>query len=197
MNTNRDTIVLASASPRRRELLGQIGVSYELLPVEVDENLRPGETATDFVCRVADDKAATAGNRTNKGRCVLAADTIVVIDGKILGKPSDQNEALDMLSLLSGRTHRVLTAITIRRDEQVSSALNESTVRFREIDAAERDAYWLSGEPADKAGAYAIQGLGAVFIEHLKGSYSGVMGLPLYETAALLKEFGIQALDSA
>jgi len=190
-------LYLASKSPRRRELLAQIGVSYGIIAVELDEAPLPGEAPEDYVRRVALDKARA-------GRAlleipdevpVLGADTLVTIDGQILGKPRDADDALGMLRLLSGRTHRVMSAVALIGAEE-RQALSTSEVSFRPISDQEVRAYWDSGEPADKAGGYAIQGLGAVFVRELRGSYSGVMGLPLYETAALLAAAGIVLLDA-
>lgn len=182
-------IGLASQSPRRRELLRQIGLEPVLLPAEVDETPLPGERPGAFVLRLAEAKAR-AGAADAGGLPVLGADTAVVADGRILGKPRDRTDAVDMLLGLSGREHQVYTGVALVADE-VQTRLNVSRVRFRAIEPVEAFAYWASGEPADKAGGYAIQGLGAVFVADLQGSYSGVMGLPLFETAALLRECGI------
>jgi septum formation protein len=190
---NGNEIVLASLSPRRRELLQQIGVQYRQIPVKVDEVPRPGEAAAEYVIRLALLKA-TVGRRTEGPDApVLAADTAVVLGGKILGKPRDQTQALEMMQQLSGRTHEVLTGIALDYGQQ-ECRLNVSRVSFRRITRQEAIAYWLSGEPADKAGGYAIQGRGALFISHLEGSYSGVMGLPLFETAELLRDAGVKLL---
>ena len=185
-------LVLASASPRRRELLAQIGVPHRVLAVDLDESRLPGEAVADFVQRLARDKALAAWHAlpaVERG-AVLGADTLVVLDGEPLGKPADREEALAMLARLSGRDHEVLTAVALV-DPAPRLRLSRSRVTFRATTAAERVAYWNSGEPADKAGAYGIQGLGAIFVAHLEGSYSGVMGLPLFETAGLLAEAGI------
>lgn len=190
---NNAQIVLASASPRRRELLDQIKVRYEALAVDVDENRRVGEAAEPYVLRVAAEKSRR-GQELCAGKLpVLGADTVVALDDEVMGKPQNRAHALAMLSRLSGREHRVMSAVSIRA-ERHWQALNVSTVRFRRLEKAEMLAYWLSGEPRDKAGAYAIQGLGALFVAHLEGSFSGVMGLPLYETAQLLKKAGIKLL---
>ena len=178
-------IVLASTSPRRRELLSQIGVTFEVLSVEVDERPLPGELAADHVCRLALAKAR-AGAMQIEGACVLGADTVVVIEGDILGKPRDANDAAGMLRRLGGRTHTVLSGVACLHDGAHQVRLSESRVSFRPLTAGEIAAYCATGEPLDKAGAYAIQGRAAAFIRHLEGSYSGVMGLPLYETAELL-----------
>jgi septum formation protein len=188
-------IYLASASPRRRELLTQIGIRYELLKVTVPEIPLPGEKAQEFVQRVALEKAQA-------GKCllppedahpVLGADTAVVIEDCILGKPADRQEALGMLTSLSGRRHQVMSAVAMAAERE-AVILNISQVTFRNLSAEEIEAYWESGECHDKAGAYAIQGRAAMFIQELQGSYSGVMGLPLYETAVLLQQFGINPL---
>ena len=190
-------LYLASRSPRRRALLAQLGLHPPLLDAAVDETPWPGETPADYVRRLALAKAGAGHAALPRGTpsaVVLGADTSVVVDGTILGKPRDRNEGLAMLARLAGREHQVLSAVALddgtRRDCRVQS----SQVRFRALDADERERYWASGEPADKAGGYAIQGLGAVFITELHGSYSGVMGLPLFETAELLANFGIRTL---
>jgi septum formation protein len=189
-------IYLASASPRRRELLEQIGVAYRVLTVAVEEAPHPGEAPEVYVLRLALEKAR-AGWRSlpaEARRPVLGADTSVVIDGAVLGKPRDRSEGLAMLERLAGRTHQVLTGVALVGEEGERSRLSVSHVRMRATTPAERAAYWASGEPADKAGAYAVQGRAAVLIVHLEGSYSGVMGLPLFETAELLTEQGIAVL---
>lgn len=184
-------LYLASRSPRRAELLDQIGVRYEALSVDVSEIRDAGERPDHFVLRAAADKArAGAGVRAHE-LPVLGADTAVVVDGEVLGKPGSREQALAMLEQLSGRGHRVLTAVALAGGAGCETALSETRVWFRELDEAERIAYWDTGEPADKAGGYGIQGLGAVFVERIEGSYSGVMGLPLFETARLLARAGI------
>ena len=185
-------IYLASQSPRRQALLQQIGVDFGLLAVDVDETPRAGEAAAVFVERVALDKARAGRARMPAGRTlpVLGADTCVVASGNIMGKPRGREHALEMLQLLSGTTHEVLSAVALAGDHE-ALRVQASRVTFRTLSTAECAAYWDTGEPADKAGAYAIQGLAAMFITQLAGSYSGVMGLPLYETAELLREFGI------
>ncbi len=188
-------VYLASKSPRRRELLAQIGVSHAVIAVEMDEAPLPGEAPEDYARRVALDKARAGRALVPSGSRVpvLGADTLVTIDGRILGKPRHAEEAAAMLRLLSGRTHRVLSAVAlVGKEERLT--LSESEVSFRPIGEGEARAYWGTGEPADKAGGYAIQGLGALFARELRGSYSGVMGLPLYETALLLAEEGILLL---
>jgi septum formation protein len=183
-------LCLASASPRRRELLGQIGVPHVLAVPDVDEAVLPGEAAADYVVRMARSKARSIHTR-GAALPVLAADTSVVIDGRICGKPANADEGIAMLLELSGRSHLVLTAVALAVAGEVAHRLSTSEVRFRPISRAQCIAYWNSGEPHDKAGGYAVQGCGAVFIAHLSGSYSGVMGLPLFETAQLLEAAGL------
>lgn len=187
-----DFVYLASGSPRRRELLVQIGVSFQLVAAAVDEEVLPGEPPPVYVTRLAAAKADAGWEKSRDaaGIPVLAADTAVVLDGAILGKPSNQQEAGGMLQQLSGRTHAVLTAVALRTHDGIQSRVSRSEVTFRHIAAGETLAYWESGEPRDKAGAYAIQGRAAIFISELRGSYSGVMGLPLFETAELLSQAG-------
>lgn len=190
-------IFLASASPRRRELLEQIGVRQRLLAAEVDETPHPDEAPELYVVRLALAKAR-AGRRllgSDVAQPVLGADTAVVVDGAIIGKPRDEAEFMASMARLCGRCHQVMTGVALVDAEREESRLSVSRVCFRELSAAERTAYWRSGEPADKAGGYAIQGRGAGFIERLEGSYSGVMGLPLFETAELLQRFGIPLLE--
>ena len=183
---------LASASPRRRELLQQIGVPHRLVSAPIDESVLPGELPVAYVERLARAKAA-AGLAVLGGEdaCVLGADTAVVLDGRILGKPADRAEGLAMLAALSGRSHKVLTAVAVCDHGRCAARVVSSRVHFRTLSTAEREAYWASGEPQDKAGGYAIQGLAAIFVERLEGSYSAVVGLPLAETAELLGGFGI------
>ena len=185
-------LFLASGSPRRRELLTQIGVPFKVLSAEIDETPLSDEPASAYVERLARGKAeagrATSGDEQG---CVLGADTAVVLDGRILGKPVDEADALTMLTALSGREHEVLTAIALLGPQGCETRVVSSRVRFRRISPAELKAYWASGEPRDKAGSYAVQGLAAIFVESLQGSYSAVVGLPLCETAELLGHFGI------
>ncbi len=191
-------IYLASNSPRRRELLDQIGVSYRVLSVYVDESPLPDEDAVALVQRLALVKARAGRSDLppDEHRPVLGADTLVLCDGRILGKPHERDAGLAMLAALSGRVHEVLTAVALVDGQQEQTQLNRSLVRFRNIEPSEAAAYWDSGEPVDKAGGYAIQGLSGVFVAELVGSYSGVMGLPLFETAQLLNEFGIEILET-
>lgn len=196
-------IYLASKSPRRRELLRQIGVEFELLMLrndtvrgpDVSEIVLPGETPAAYVARVAREKAecawAIVKNRRLPIRPVLAADTTVTIDGEILGKPADKAEAIAMLERLSGRTHEVLTSIAVHHNEVVEQLTQVSQVRFGPLSLAFIKTYCASQEPYDKAGGYGIQGTAALYIEQIDGSHSGIMGLPLYETAKLLRKAGI------
>jgi len=189
----KDFVYLASASPRRSELLRQIGVPFEVRPAEIVEAQAAGEAPDAFVLRLAAEKADVVWRRVSaeERRPVLAADTAVVLDDRVLGKPADEVEAEAMLAALSGRTHRVLTAVALRCGDATETSLSSSEVRFRATTADERAAYCRSGEPLDKAGGYGIQGRAAMFVEHLAGSYSGVVGLPLFETAALLARCGV------
>ena len=183
-------VCLASASPRRRDLLWQIGVAHKAVPANLDEQPLPGESPHDYVERLAVEKAMAVRARGER-LPVLAADTAVVLDGVVFGKPVDHADALAMLGRLSGRVHQVLTAVALASERSVEVRVSATSVRLRDLTLAEREAYWQSGEPRDKAGGYAIQGYGAVFIESLSGSYSGVVGLPLAETAELLRAAGI------
>lgn len=192
---NRPLIYLASRSPRRRELLDQIGVTYRVVAADLDESRRPGESPPGYVTRVARDKAWAGYALASDGIPVLAADTAVVLGEQILGKPRSQQQGLAMLMALSGRTHQVLTAVVLRHERE-RLALSSSAVTFRRIAPEEALAYWRTGEPADKAGGYGIQGLGALFVERLEGSFSGVMGLPLFETARLLNQAGLDPLTA-
>lgn len=188
-----DAIVLASASARRSQLLHQIGVRHDVAAADVDETPWPGEPPATYVARLAKDKAqAVASGLQCRPRLVLAADTTVVQDGRIFGKPADEAACVSMLSALAGRTHEVLTAVALWDAGRLRQVLSTSYVTFRAIDADECRRYWASGEPAGKAGGYAIQGQGAVFVARLEGSFSGVMGLPLFETAAMLDAAGVR-----
>ena len=191
-----ESIILASASSRRQELLTQIGVCFTVRSQYIDESIRIGEHANDYVIRMAQEKAISALSepcvtKDSSDIIVLAADTSVVCDATVLGKPLDEADAIDMLRRLSGREHRVLSAVTLSTQDKQRTVLSDSRVRFREISIVEAQQYYRSGEPLGKAGAYAIQGYAAVFVEQLVGSYSGVMGLPLFETAQLLAEFSV------
>ncbi|MFP6797673.1 MAG: Maf family protein [Pseudomonas sp.] len=187
------TLYLASGSPRRRELLTQIAVPFLTQIAPIDENALPGESPIAYVERLARTKAQAglAALAETADVVVLGADTAVVLDGRILGKPVDRDDALATLNALSGRSHQVLTAVALVSRERLESRVVTSQVTFRPLSQAEIEAYWASGEPQDKAGCYGIQGLAAVFVSQLHGSYSAVVGLPLCETAALLAEFAI------
>lgn len=189
-------VYLASASPRRRELLAQIGIDCLVMPADIDESLLPGEGVEAYVARLAGAKARRVWERvqTPAPRPVVAADTVVVAGAEVLGKPAGLDDCRRMLGRLSGAVHEVLTAVAVVSAAGETAAVSRSQVAFRPLAAAEIDAYWRSGEPADKAGGYAIQGRAAVFIRELRGSYSGVMGLPLFETAQLLAAHGLRVL---
>jgi septum formation protein len=199
-------IYLASKSPRRRELLRQIGVDFELLMLRdeagrhgaVSEVVLPGEAPEDYVSRIAREKAHSGWNavlwRKLPLRPVLAADTTVTLDGNILGKPANTDEAMRMLRSLSGRTHQVLTAVAVITNGELNEALQRSEVSFIDLSESNLRAYCALAEPYDKAGSYAVQGQAAQFIERIHGSYSGIMGLPIYETSQLLIQAGIKLL---
>lgn len=201
MQANDPRIYLASRSPRRRDLLHQIGVRFELMlfrsppreDAEVDEQQLPGETADDYVVRVCRAKALHGARQMQQrrlpARVLLAADTTLDFDGEIIGKPRDAADATAILARLSGHTHRVLTAVALISGERLEHALSISEVRFRELQADEIRSYVVSGEPFDKAGAYGIQGHAAMFVAEVRGSHSGIVGLPLCETALLLRSF--------
>lgn len=188
-------LYLASGSPRRRELLTQIGIPFTSLSAAIDETPLPAEAAAAYVERLAREKAcaglASLPPSSDSPVAVLGADTAVVLEGRILGKPQNREDALAMLAALSGREHLVMTAVAVADHQRCLSVNVSSRVVFRTISTEQAEAYWASGEPADKAGSYAIQGLGAVFVQRLEGSYSAVVGLPLNETAELLGQFGI------
>lgn len=182
-------LYLASKSPRRRELLKQIQLEFECLDVDVPEEALSGESPEDYVSRLALDKAWAGYQQLRQpDAVVLGADTAVVIDDLILGKPRDRDDALAMLGRLSGRRHSVFSGVALLGAFGRQAAVSKTEVCFRTISEEERQWYWQTGEPADKAGAYAIQGIAAIFIESIDGSYSGVMGLPLFETAGLLAQ---------
>jgi septum formation protein len=199
-------IYLASKSPRRRELLRQVGIDFDILSlrsdparaIDVSEEAFANEPAMDYVARVAREKGEFGWNllhmRRMPVRPVLSADTTVTIDGEILGKPADRQEAAAMLERLSGRTHQVLTSVTLHYTDVVEQITQVSDVRFAQLSAQTIRAYCATTEPYDKAGAYGIQGLAALFIEHIEGSHSGIMGLPVFETAQLLQKAGITVL---
>lgn len=191
-SSSKALIILASASPRRSALLTQIGIAHRVMPVDIDETALAAERPAAYVQRLAAAKAERLWSQLSPSDRlpVLGADTSVALGGQILGKPRDRNDCIDMLRALSGRTHHVFTAVALQWDRGREVRLSVSEVTFRRLDDAEIAAYWDSGEPADKAGAYAVQGLAAVFIERIAGSYSGIVGLPLYETGELLTRVG-------
>jgi septum formation protein len=184
-------IHLASASPRRKEILAAIGVAFTAAGVDIDESRYDDEPVADMVIRLAAAKAAIARTDLDLSVPVIGADTAVAIDDRVLGKPGSQQEALEMLACLSGRAHKVVTGVALDHAGKVNTARSVTEVRFREISSDEAEAYWQSGEPQDKAGAYAVQGIGGIFVESISGSYSGVVGLPVFETAALLANAGL------
>lgn len=190
MMTVPPDLQLASKSPRRRELLDQIGVRYCVVPANIDEAVSEGETPTQLVQRLAEQKAA-AGYAASPVRPTLGSDTIVVCDDVVFGKPVDRVDSMRMLQALSDRKHFVLSAVSIMDGVRQASTVSASEVTFRQLSNAEIALYWDTGEPCDKAGSYGVQGMGAVFVASLNGSYSGVMGLPIAETAKLLREFNI------
>ncbi|MDG1818590.1 MAG: Maf family protein [Porticoccaceae bacterium] len=184
-------LLLASASPRRRDLLEQIGVNFLVLAVDIDESRRDQESPVDYVSRLAVEKAQAGFSRQQGQLPSLGADTIVVFENQIFGKPQDQKQAEAMLMTLSGKVHSVFTAVAIDNGTDTAMAIAETRVGFRTISQSECQIYWQTGEPQGKAGAYAIQGRGGVFVEKLEGSYSAVVGLPLAETEQLLKKFSV------
>ena len=185
-------LFLASTSPRRREILAALAIDFEIARVDVDETPLDGESPDEMVVRLAVAKAGAAA--VEDSNLALGADTAVVVDEHALGKPVDQADCLRMLDLLSGRAHKVVTGVALCGQNQTQTALSETDVYFREIGRDEAMAYWQSGEPCDKAGAYAIQGLGGAFVERIEGSYSNVVGLPVFETVALLRDARFEIL---
>ena len=183
-------LVLASASPRRAELLRQINVPFSVEPARIDETRLANESPEQYVLRLAREKAAVVHDRLGRGP-VLGSDTSVVLGNKIFGKPNDVTDFTRMFMALSGGTHQVMSAVAVVDAEKVETAISVTEVCFRTLSAADIENYWHTGEPLGKAGGYAIQGIAATFVAHIKGSYSGVMGLPLFETAALLETFGV------
>ena len=207
-------LILASSSPRRVELLNQLNLVFRIVPPDIDETLLRSESHLKYVSRMSREKAETvfaseAKNEDNNGgNIVLSGDTVVIVDGELLGKPIDENDAIDMLQRLSDNTHQVITSISVmgKTKKNVDGVMNRgkaffletllvtTNVRFRSVTVDECKSYWRTGEPVDKAGGYGIQGLGAIFVESLEGSYSNVVGLPLAETAQLLSVFGVECL---
>lgn len=185
------SLYLASASPRRRELLSQLEVPFELVLPQVEEQRQPTETAVDYVQRLARDKAIAGAAMAAESLPVLAGDTIVVLDGDVLEKPTDKADGLAMLRRLSGRSHQVMTAMALAWQDHLEVVLVTTEVSFRPLSDTDIERYWASGEPTDKAGGYGIQGLGGRFVARINGSYSAVVGLPLVETEALLRRGGV------
>ncbi len=188
---------LASASPRRREILTALGLSFTYAGVDIDESVLAREAVSDMALRLATSKARTAFDAGDYDVPVLGADTSVVLDDRIFGKPKSKEDALQMLACLSGHTHQVLTGVAVLTHGGLQTAVSRTEVQFREIRPDEAEAYWQSGEPAGKAGAYAVQGLGGIFVRDIHGSYTGVVGLPVYETADLLGRAGIDLASNA
>jgi len=188
----KPTLHLASSSPRRAEILRSLGLEFSAHGVDIDEVQQSGESARRMVLRLAEAKALAAG--ATSADLVLGSDTAVVLDERVFGKPQGLDDAVRMLLELSGRTHVVMTGVAVRSAQGVASTISTTKVRFREIGRDEALAYWHSGEPRDKAGAYGIQGRGGVFVEAIEGSYSGVVGLPVFETARLLERAGLEIL---
>lgn len=189
-----EQLVLASASPRRAALLERLGIRVRAMPASLDEAPRSDETPENLARRLALDKARHVAERvpeTLRGLPVLGSDTVVALGDEILGKPADRDDALAMLARLSGRTHDVFTAVAVIASAGVQVAVSRSRVRFRDLEPGEAERYWATGEPVDKAGAYGIQGIGGVFVEHIEGSPTGVMGLPVVETELLLRAAGV------
>ena len=187
-------IHLASSSPRRHEILAALGLRFTAAGVDIEETRYDGEPVADMVVRLAVAKAAAARATVDQSVPVIGADTAVAVDDQVLGKPVSGDEAAQMLASLSGRTHEVLTGVALDYAGRVRTATSVTEVRFREISPDEARAYWQSEEPIDKAGAYAVQGIGGIFVEDISGSYSGVVGLPVFEMAALLAEAGLNVL---
>ena len=183
-------MILASASPRRRELLTLIAIPHEVIPADVDESLRAGEVPAAYADRLARQKASTVGH-AEPDALTVGVDTIVVIDGEILGKPADEHDAARMLRMLSGRSHEVYTAVAVARDDELDSDLEIVSVTFRLLSDEEIAAYIATGEPMDKAGAYGIQGFGATIVERIDGDYFAVMGLPLGRLVRLMRRLGV------
>jgi len=191
-------IYLASRSPRRRQLLKQVGISFEMRPVNIDEMMEKGETPADYVCRMARAKAELGWLKLIQRRLplrpLLAADTVVVFRGKIISKPDNLAHGRKMLSTLSGQTHKVLTAVAVVAKDKIQESLSTTTIRFRDISQSEITSYLNGTESHDRAGSYAMQGRAAIFIIKISGSYSGALGLPIFETAQLLEKFNIKIL---
>lgn len=187
--TDQVAYYLASASPRRRELLAHLDYPFQIVAAPIDERPEPGEAPRSLVMRLAKEKALAGQRQVECDKPVLGSDTIVVVDGEVLGKPQDLSDSQRMLSQLSGRTHQVMTAVAIASAQQCETIVVTTEVTMREISADEQRRYWHSGEPCDKAGSYGIQGIGGKFVTRINGSYSSVVGLPLAESAELLEKY--------
>ena len=191
------TLILASASPRRTALLNQMGFTHTQMPVDIDESAKSGETPKAMVERLAAEKALTAfgrlGDAQRRDAIILASDTLIAFEGESLGKPADEEDCVAMLQRLSGQVHEVLTSISVMDAQRQITQTITTEVQFAPVSEAQCRQYWATGEPADKAGSYAIQGIGGQFVKSVKGSVSAVIGLPLYETRCLLNEFGVDA----
>jgi len=185
------SLILASQSPRRQQLLTQLDYQFSCQPADIDETELLNESPSDYVCRLALEKATYIAKDQSDTTIIIGSDTTVVIDEKILGKPQDLTDCIRLLSLLSGKSHQVLTAISVVKAGLSKTVLVSTDVVFKELSLNDINNYWLTGEPQDKAGAYGIQGIGGQFVKQISGSYSAVVGLPLFETAQLLKEFGL------
>lgn len=186
-------VFLASNSPRRAELLSQMGISYSIISIAVPEMLAEYERCDEYVFRLAQEKAqAGVDSQSEEDLIVIGADTVILLDDQILEKPKNEQDAFNMLTSLSNRTHLVKTAVSVCNRNNCETIVQTSQVTMAEISSAVISEYWQSGEPCDKAGGYAVQGKGAIFIKHIEGSYSGIMGLPIYETARLLNKFGVK-----
>lgn len=193
-------LILVSGSPRRADLLSQLGLDFDVLVAGIDESICESETPEEYVKRVSYAKVADgfkklAQKQQQDGRLLLGADTAVVADGRLIGKPKNKKDALDTLMLLSGDTHKVITAVVLQDGDDFLSCVVETLVTFRQLTVDEAELYWLTGEPLDKAGAYGIQGKGAIFVSSISGSYSNVVGLPLMEVSNLLRKVGVDCLD--
>jgi septum formation protein len=189
---SKPTLILASSSPRRKDILEALGAEFLIRAADVDESVRRGESAADMVLRLAAAKAQAVSAKP--GQIVIGADTAVVLGDEVFGKPTDADDAIRMLMSLSGCTHQVMTGLAVATHDGLETALSVTDVRFRQLDPDEARRYWQSGEPEGKAGAYAIQGRGGMFVEAIMGSYSGVVGLPVFETVHLLRAAGLETL---
>ncbi len=188
---SKDTLILASASPRRAQLLQQLGWQTQVVPVDINETVKPDEIPQEYCLRMAEEKSVAAVNQVDSNLPIVTADTIVVFDGEILGKPKNEKQALLTLIKLSGQTHQVYSAVTVVYQGHKATTLSENSVTMSAISDAQIKAYIQTGEPMDKAGSYGIQGYAAMWIKHISGSYSSIMGLPLYETTELFNGLGI------